>query len=133
MRTLDSAHNYASAGAALRQVWQGLTQGSVATYTAEDFMGDVSDGTVTVFEKAGWCLVRGSVVLSSAASNWATVLSSSAVPAPQHGDGLRQVCPYWGTSYTRPTIVSIGSSGGLLLRYGAAGSTAYFHFCYPVD
>lgn len=96
-------------------------------------IGAVSDGTVLVVKKMGWCQVSGSLTLTGAVSDWTAVLTSAQVPPPQHGTGLYDTAHQWGASYTRPLRVGIGANGTLNIRYGAAGTYVFTLPPYPVD
>ncbi len=98
-----------------------------------NFSGSViSSGSVVVTKKLGVCYVSGPVTLSKSISAWTTILSSSKVPAPQHGELVPFEASQWGTSYVRPLRGKITPSGGLQLVYGAAGSYV-FAISYPID
>ena len=101
------------------------------TYTS--FSGSVlSSGSVTVTKKLGMCCISGTVALSKSISAWTTILSSSKVPAPQHGELVPFEASQWGTTYARPLRGKITPSGGLQLVYGAAGNYV-FTISYPID
>ena len=104
---------------------------SAVTYTR--FSGGVlSSGSVTVTKKLGMCYISGTVTLSKSISAWTTILSSSKVPAPQHGELVPFEASQWGTSYVRPLRGKITPSGGLQLVYGVAGNYV-FNVSYPID
>ena len=104
---------------------------SAVTYTS--FSGGVlSSGSVTVTKKLGMCYISGTVALSKSISAWTTILSSSKVPAPQHGELVPFEASQWGTTYARPLRGKITPSGGLQLVYGAAGNYV-FTIAYPID
>lgn len=104
---------------------------SSTTYTS--FSGGVlSSGSVTVTKKLGVCYISGIVTLSKSISAWTTILSSSKIPAPQHGELVPFETSQWGTSYARPLRGKITPSGGLQLVYGAAGNYV-FTIAYPTD
>lgn len=101
------------------------------TYTS--FSGGVlSSGSVTVSKKLGVCYISGAVTLSKSISAWTTILSSSKVPAPQHGELVPFEASQWGTSYARPLRGKVTPDGGLQLVYGAAGNYV-FTIAYPID
>ena len=101
------------------------------TYTS--FSGGVlSSGSVTVTKKLGMCCISGTLTLSKSISAWTTILSSSKVPAPQHGELVPFEASQWGTTYARPLRGKITPSGGLQLVYGAAGNYV-FTIAYPID
>ncbi len=101
------------------------------TYTS--FSGGVlSSGSVTVSKKLGMCCISGTVTLSKSISAWTTILSSSKVPAPQHGELVPFEASQWGTSYARPLRGKVTPDGGLQLVYGAAGNYV-FTIAYPID
>lgn len=101
------------------------------TYTS--FSGGVlSSGSVTVTKKLGMCCISGTLTLSKSISAWTTILSSSKVPAPQHGELVPFEASQWGTTYARPLRGKITPSGGLQLVYGAAGNYV-FTISYPID
>ena len=101
------------------------------TYTS--FSGSVlSSGSVTVTKKLGMCYISGTLALSKSISAWTTILSSSKVPAPQHGELVPFEASQWGTSYARPLRGKITPDGGLQLVYGAAGNYV-FTIAYPID
>lgn len=101
------------------------------TYTS--FSGGVlSSGSVTVSKKLGMCYISGTLTLSKSISAWTTILSSSKVPAPQHGELVPFEASQWGTSYARPLRGKVTPDGGLQLVYGAAGNYV-FTISYPID
>lgn len=93
--------------------------------------GAVSAGSITVTKKAGICFVSGSITLSASISSWTTFLSSSKVPAPQHGKLIPFNVPAWGSSYTAALRGRIPASGGLQIRLGAAREYV-FTLSYPI-
>ena len=98
-----------------------------------NFSGSViSSGSVVVTKKLGVCYVSGTVTLSKSISAWTTILSSSKVPTPQHGELVPFEASQWGTSYVRPLRGKITPSGGLQLVYGAARNYV-FTIAYPID
>ena len=104
---------------------------TVNTYT--NFLGGItSGGSLTVTKKLGMCYISGTVTLSKSISAWITILSSSEVPAPQHGELVPFEASQWGTSYVRPLRGKVTPDGGLQLVYGAAGSYV-FNIAYPID
>lgn len=104
---------------------------SAVTYTR--FSGGVlSSGSVTVTKKLGMCYISGTVTLSKSISAWTTILSSSKVPAPQHGELVPFEASQWGTSYARPLRGKVTPDGGLQLVYGAAGNYV-FTIAYPIN
>ena len=104
---------------------------SAVTYTS--FSGGVlSSGSVTVTKKLGMCCISGTLALSKSISAWTTILSSSKVPAPQHGELVPFEASQWGTSYARPLRGKVTPDGGLQLVYGAAGNYV-FTIAYPID
>ena len=104
---------------------------SAVTYTS--FSGGVlSSGSVTVTKKLGMCCISGTLTLSKSISAWTTILSSSKVPAPQHGELVPFEASQWGTSYARPLRGKVTPDGGLQLVYGAAGNYV-FTIAYPID
>ena len=101
------------------------------TYTS--FSGGVlSSGSVTVSKKLGMCCISGTVTLSKSISAWTTILSSSKVPAPQHGELVPFEASQWGTSYARPLRGKVTPDGGLQLVYGAAGNYV-INISYPIE
>ena len=101
------------------------------TYTS--FSGSVlSSGSVTVTKKLGVCYISGSITASKSISAWTTILSSSKVPAPQHGELVPFEASQWGTSYARPLRGKVTPDGGLQLVYGAAGNYV-FTIAYPIN
>ena len=94
--------------------------------------GVISSGSVVVTKKLGVCYVSGTVTLSKSISAWTTILSSSKVPTPQHGELVPFEASQWGTSYVRPLRGKITPSGGLQLVYGVAGNYV-FNVSYPID
>lgn len=100
------------------------------TYTTFDG-GVVSDGTVVVVKKLGWCLVHGSVKLTGNVATMTNVLDSTKVPAPQHGVGIYTTAEYWSSQYIRPMRVGIGAGGSLRIQFGGGG-TFTFSITYPV-
>ena len=104
---------------------------SAVTYTS--FSGGVlSSGSVTVTKKLGMCCISGTLTLSKSISAWTTILSSSKVPAPQHGELVPFEASQWGTSYARPLRGKVTPDGGLQLVYGAARNYV-FTIAYPID
>ena len=104
---------------------------STNTYTS--FSGSVlSSGSVTVTKKLGVCYISGTLAVSKSISAWTTILSSSKVPAPQHGELVPFEASQWGTSYARPLRGKVMPDGGLQLVYGAAGNYV-FTIAYPID
>ena len=98
-----------------------------------NFSGSViSSGSVVVTKKLGMCYISGTVTLSKSISAWTTILSSSKVPAPQHGELVPFEASQWGTSYARPLRGKVTPDGGLQLVYGAAGNYV-FTIAYPID
>ena len=105
--------------------------GGTDTYTS--FSGSVvSSGSVVVTKKLGMCYISGTLALSKSISAWTTILSSSKVPAPQHGELVPFEASQWGTSYARPLRGKVTPDGGLQLVYGAAGNYV-FTIAYPID
>ena len=101
------------------------------TYTS--FSGGVlSSGSVTVTKKLGVCYISGTLAVSKSISAWTTILSSSKVPAPQHGELVPFEASQWGTSYARPLRGKVTPDGGLQLVYGAAGNYV-FTIAYPIN
>lgn len=110
-----------------------ITDGNYSKGNYTSFSGNVvSDGTLTVTKKLGVCYISGTVTLSKSISAWTTILSSSKIPAPQHGELVPFEASQWGTSYARPLRGKITPSGGLQLVYGAAGNYV-FTIAYPID
>lgn len=108
-----------------------FADGKHNTYTS--FSGGVlSSGSVTVSKKLGMCYISGTLTLSKSISAWTTILSSSKVPAPQHGELVPFEASQWGTSYARPLRGKVMPDGGLQLVYGAAGNYV-FTIAYPID
>ena len=127
----------APGGASDTTVYNLWVQGDVSadgkhnTYTS--FSGGVlSSGSVTVSKKLGMCYISGTLTLSKSISAWTTILSSSKVPAPQHGELVPFEASQWGTSYARPLRGKVTPDGGLQLVYGAAGNYV-FTIAYPID
>lgn len=94
--------------------------------------GVISSGSVVVTKKLGMCCISGIVTLSKSISAWTTILSSSKVPAPQHGELVPFEASQWGTSYARPLRGKVTPDGRLQLVYGAAGNYV-FTIAYPID
>ena len=104
---------------------------STTTYTS--FSGSVvSSGSVVVTKKLGMCFISGTVTLSGNIGSWTTILPSSKVPAPQHGELVPFDASQWGTSYARTLRGRIPAGGGLQLVYGAAGSYV-INSSYPIE
>ena len=127
----------APGGASDTTVYNLWVQGDVSadgkhnTYTS--FSGGVlSSGSVTVSKKLGMCYISGTLTLSKSISAWTTILSSSKVPAPQHGELVPFEASQWGTSYARPLRGKVTPDGGLQLVYGAAGNYV-FTIASPID
>ena len=110
-----------------------ITDVNYSTNTYTSFSGGVlSSGSVTVSKKLGMCYISGTLTLSKSISAWTTILSSSKVPAPQHGELVPFEASQWGTSYARPLRGKVTPDGGLQLVYGAAGNYV-FTIAYPID
>ena len=110
-----------------------ITDNSYSTNTYTSFSGSVlSSGSVTVTKKLGMCFISGTVTLSGNIGSWTTILPSSKVPAPQHGELVPFEASQWGTSYARPLRGKVTPDGGLQLVYGAAGNYV-FTIAYPID
>ena len=110
-----------------------ITDNSYSTNTYTSFSGSaVSSGSVVVTKKLGMCCISGTVTLSKSISAWTTILSSSKVPAPQHGELVPFEASQWGTSYARPLRGKVTPDGGLQMVYGAAGNYV-FTIAYPID
>lgn len=110
-----------------------LTDADYSSTTYTSFSGGVlSSGSVTVTKKLGMCCISGTLALSKSISAWTTILSSSKVPAPQHGELVPFEASQWGTSYARPLRGKVTPDGGLQLVYGAAGNYV-FTIAYPID
>ena len=98
-----------------------------------NFSGSViSSGSVVVTKKLGMCFISGTVTLSGNIGSWTTILPSSKVPAPQHGELVPFDASQWGTSYARTLRGRIPAGGGLQLVYGAAGSYV-INISYPIE
>ena len=98
-----------------------------------NFSGSViSSGSVVVTKKLGMCCISGTVTLSKSISAWTTILSSSKVPATQHGELVPFEASQWGTSYARPLRGKVTPDGGIQLVYGAAGNYV-FTIAYPIN
>ena len=120
-----------SLGNAIRWVYNALLTEEHATYT--EFDGGVLSGeSLTVTQRPGLCFISGTLTLSDRISNWTTILGSSAIPAPQHGELVPFEASQWGTSYARPLRGKVTPDGGLQLVYGAAGNYV-FTIAYPID
>lgn len=101
------------------------------TYTS--FSGGViSSGKLTVSKKNGVCYVSGTVTLTDRISSWTTVLTSSQIPAPQHGELVPFTVPRWDSSYVQPMRGKILANGGLQLVYGS-GKEYVFNLAYPIE
>ena len=110
-----------------------ITDNSYSTTTYTSFSGSVvSSGSVVVTKKLGMCFISGTVTLSGTIGSWTTILPSSKVPAPQHGELVPFDASQWGTSYARTLRGRIPAGGGLQLVYGAAGSYV-LNLCYPIN
>ena len=110
-----------------------IADNSYGTNTYTSFSGSVlSSGSITVTKKLGLCWIKGTLTLSSSISSWATILNSSAIPAPQDGVLLPFDASQWGTSYARTLRGRIPAGGGLQLVYGAAGSYV-INISYPIE
>lgn len=127
----------APGGASDTTVYNLWVQGDVSadgkhnTYTS--FSGGVlSSGSVTVSKKLGMCYISGTLTLSKSISAWTTILSSSKVPAPQHGELIPFNIPAWGSSYTAALRGKIAADGGLQIRLGAAREYV-FSLSYPIE
>ena len=110
-----------------------ITDNSYSTNTYTSFSGSVvSSGSVVVTKKLGMCFISGTVTLSGNIGSWTTILPSSKVPAPQHGELVPFDASQWGTSYARTLRGRIPAGGGLQLVYGAAGSYV-INISYPIE
>ena len=110
-----------------------ITDNSYSTTTHTSFSGSiVSSGSVVVTKKLGMCFISGTVTLSGNIGSWTTILPSSKVPAPQHGELVPFDASQWGTSYARTLRGRIPAGGGLQLVYGAAGSYV-INISYPIE
>ena len=110
-----------------------ITDGNYSKGNYTSFSGSVlSSGSVVVTKKLGMCCISGTVTLSKSISAWTTILSSTKVPAPQHGELVPFEASQWGTSYARPLRGKVTPDGGLQLVYGAAGNYV-FTISYPID
>ena len=119
-----------SLGNAIRWVYNALLTEEHATYT-EFSSGVVSGESLTVTQRPGLCFISGTLTLSDRISNWTTILGSSAIPAPQHGELVPFEASQWGTSYARPLRGKVTPDGGLQLVYGAAGNYV-INVVYPI-
>lgn len=105
---------------------------AITTNTYTSFDGSVvSDGSITVTKKTGWCLVHGSLTLTDVVSDMTNVLDSTKVPTPQTGIGIYTTAAYWASSFTRNMRVGVGAGGSLRIQYGGAG-TYTFAIAYPI-
>lgn len=110
-----------------------ITDNSYSTNTYTSFSGSVlSSGSVTVTKKLGVCYISGSITASKSITDWTTILTSSQVPAPQHGKMIPFNVPAWGSSYTAALRGRIPASGGLQIRLGAAREYV-FEISYPIN
>ena len=110
-----------------------ITDNSYSTTTYTSFSGSVlSSGSVTVTKKLGVCYISGSITASKSITDWTTILTSSQVPAPQHGKMIPFNVPAWGSSYTAALRGRIPASGGLQIRLGAAREYV-FEISYPIN
>ena len=110
-----------------------ITDNSYSATTHTSFSGSiVSSGSVVVTKKLGMCYISGTLALSKSISAWTTILSSSKVPAPQHGELVPFEASQWGTSYARPLRGKVTPDGGLQLVYGAAGNYV-INISYPIE
>lgn len=110
-----------------------ITDNSYSATTHTSFSGSiVSSGSVVVTKKLGMCFISGTVTLSGNIGSWTTILPSSKVPAPQHGELVPFDASQWGTSYARTLRGRIPAGGGLQLVYGAAGSYV-INIGYPIE
>ena len=110
-----------------------ITDNSYSTNTYTSFSGSVlSSGNVTVTKKLGVCYISGSITASKSITDWTTILTSSRVPAPQHGKMIPFNVPAWGSSYTAALRGRIPASGGLQIRLGAAREYV-FEISYPIN
>ena len=119
-----------SLGNAIRWVYNALLAEEHATYT-EFSSGVVSDGSLTVTRRPGLCFISGTLTLSDRISNWTTILGSSAIPAPQHGELVPFEMSQWKASYAQALRGKITPDGELQLVYGAAGNYV-INVVYPI-
>ena len=110
-----------------------ITDRKYSTTTYTSFSGGVvSSGSVVVTKKLGVCYISGSITASKSITDWTTILTSSQVPAPQHGKMIPFNVPAWGSSYTAALRGRIPASGGLQIRLGAAREYV-FEISYPIN
>ena len=131
-RTALDGSKSASLGAAIRKVEAAVSNCECDTYTSFNDPS-VTSGTVIVCKKAGQRYVSGSITISGTIADWAEILGSDKVPAPQHGKGLYDTASQWGTSYARPLRIGIGAGGSLRIEYGEAGTYFFVLPPYPVE
>lgn len=85
----------------------------------------VSSSLVTVYQYEGVVSVDVEITLTASISS--QTLLADGLPKPLWTSRTEEVL--YGTSYTRPLRFILNTSGGLNIRYGAAG-TYYHHFTY---
>ena len=73
--------------------------------------------TLRVVKCGNICTFTLELALTGALSDWVEV--ATGLPAP-YGGAVLDTATNWGTSYTRPLRVSVGSAGNVQVRYGAA-------------
>jgi hypothetical protein len=89
-------------------------------------------GSIIITKKLGWCHVYGGVIIKKTIANWANILNNFIVPPPQTRNSIFLTSAYWSSSFVRPLRISIGSKGGLNIRYGENGEYR-FSVTYAID
>lgn len=129
-RVQANGQTAASLGDAIRWVYDAILAAEYDTYT--DPPAVASGMKLTVTKKAGMCYISGMVTPTGALSDWVTILDSSAVPPPQHGNLIPFTVPAWGGSYAAALRGKIPADGGLQIRLGAAREYV-FELSYPIE
>lgn len=94
---------------------------SKETYTTFD-SDLISSGSVRVTRLLGkLCLLEGNLTLSGVASSTTVILDATKVPANAAGTKYINLSNSQNSSFTRPLAFRTNASGGLAIRYGAAG------------
>lgn len=95
----------------------------------------VTFGDFYVYQSAGICMMTLEVTLSGAKSSWTQIATGLPIPATASLEtpvSWIDTATGWDSSFHRPMRVLINVSGGLYVRYGAAG-TYRLSLSYPIN
>lgn len=95
----------------------------------------VTFGDFYVYQSAGICMMTLEVTLSGAKSSWTQIATGLPIPATASLEtpvGWIDTATGWDSSFHTPMRVLINASGGLYVRYGAAG-TYRLSMSYPIN